>query len=136
MSRALIVHESLTAAQLLALNLELEGHEPAVAPDGEAALARLAGERFDVLVAGSLLRGLISGAELCRKARELAPASGALLVLLCAPGADLESEMAAARADAAFVDPAEPEELLQALQELIGQKSIALLQRRTANPAA
>ena len=59
MSRILIVEDERHIADGLCFNLEAEGHEAAVAPDGEQALALLLEERrpFDVVILDVMLPG-------------------------------------------------------------------------------
>jgi DNA-binding response OmpR family regulator len=59
MSRILIVEDERHIADGLRFNLEAEGHEAAIAPDGEAALGIILGERrpFDVVILDVMLPG-------------------------------------------------------------------------------
>ncbi|HZP42286.1 MAG TPA: response regulator, partial [Candidatus Binatia bacterium] len=50
MARILLVEDELNMARTLAKNLERAGHAVEHAPHGEAALARLAEARFDVVL--------------------------------------------------------------------------------------
>jgi len=59
MSRVLIVEDEQHLADGLRFNLEAEGHEASVVPDGESALATLIGEQqpFDVVILDVMLPG-------------------------------------------------------------------------------
>ncbi|MBI3049119.1 MAG: response regulator transcription factor [Acidobacteria bacterium] len=59
MSRILIVEDEQHIAEGLRFNLEAEGHEATIAPDGERALALLLGERcrFDAVILDVMLPG-------------------------------------------------------------------------------
>src|SRR5687768_9629908 len=63
--RVLVVEDSPTQARLLCLILQAEGFVVEVAPEAEAALARLRAEAFDLVVSDVLMPGL-TGFELCR----------------------------------------------------------------------
>ena len=59
MSRILIVEDEQHLAEGVRFNLEAEGHEATIVPDGEGALAMLLGERrpFDVVILDVMLPG-------------------------------------------------------------------------------
>src|SRR3970040_1878909 len=59
MSRILIVEDEQHIAEGVRFNLEAEGHEATIVPDGEGALAMLLGERrpFDVVILDVMLPG-------------------------------------------------------------------------------
>ena len=66
--RILIVEDEAHIADGLKFNLEAEGYETEMAPDGEAALAILAGGGFDAVVLDIMLPG-IDGFEVARQMR-------------------------------------------------------------------
>jgi DNA-binding response OmpR family regulator len=70
MSRILVVEDEAHLAEGLQFNLEAEGHEVEIAPDGVAAAARLAeAERpLDLMILDLMLPGM-SGFEVARRAR-------------------------------------------------------------------
>jgi DNA-binding response OmpR family regulator len=70
MSRILVVEDEAHLAEGLQFNLEAEGHEVEIAPDGIAAAARLAeAERpLDLMILDLMLPGM-SGFEVARRAR-------------------------------------------------------------------
>jgi DNA-binding response OmpR family regulator len=67
--KILIVEDEEHLADGLRFNVEAEGHEAAVAADGQAALDRLAGERFDAVVLDVMLPR-VDGFEVARRMRE------------------------------------------------------------------
>jgi two-component system alkaline phosphatase synthesis response regulator PhoP len=70
MSRILIVEDEQHLADGLRFNLQAEGHDALIAPDGERALALILGERqpVDVVILDVMLPGL-DGYEVCRRIR-------------------------------------------------------------------
>jgi CheY-like chemotaxis protein len=80
--RVLVAHERPAVCRVVARVLEQEGFVVAFAQDGDAALARLAAERWDALVVDVALPG-IPGYELCERAHGFA-STGARVVVLVA----------------------------------------------------
>lgn len=68
MARVLVVDDEPSLLFLSRLSLELAGHEVAEAPDGAAALERLAQSDFDVVVT-DLMMPVLDGNELLRRLR-------------------------------------------------------------------
>ena len=79
MAKVLVVEDDDHIAQGLRFNLELEGHDVAVARDGQEAVDRLAGEdpAFELVILDLMLPRM-SGFEVARRAR----ASGNLVAIL------------------------------------------------------
>jgi len=69
MRKALIIDDDAALAATLQAALESEGFKVRHEADGEAALARITGEKFDLVVLDLVLPGL-GGLEVCRKMRE------------------------------------------------------------------
>ncbi len=69
MRKALIIDDDAALAATLQAALESEGFKVRLEVDGEAGWARLAGEKFDLVVLDLVLPGL-GGLEVCRKMRE------------------------------------------------------------------
>ena len=76
----LIVEDDPMARALLADSLHTAGHEVAIAPDGDAALALCRRVRLDLIVADWIMPGM-DGVELCRRLKA-DPALRALYVIL------------------------------------------------------
>lgn len=68
--RILIVEDEKHLAEALAHNLKFEGYDAFVVGDGEAALERLTGEDWDLVLLDIMLPGM-SGLEVCDRLREL-----------------------------------------------------------------
>jgi signal transduction histidine kinase len=71
-TRILLVEDDDVVRTSIAESLQALGHVVRQAADGTAALARLAGERPDLMITDYLMPGM-TGAELMRKAREVHP---------------------------------------------------------------
>jgi len=71
MRRILVIEDDPDIARMLALNLRVEGYAVVVEEDGEAGLARLCAETFDLLVLDLMLPG-IDGLAICREVRRMA----------------------------------------------------------------
>ncbi len=66
--RILVVEDSATQAAALAGLLEESGYETVVAPDGDAALAAIRSERFDLVLSDIVMPGM-TGYEVCRRVK-------------------------------------------------------------------
>ena len=86
MPRVLVVEDSPTQAQQLALILEDAGFEVEIAPDAERGFARLAHDRFDLVLSDLLLPG-DSGFDLCRRIKA-DPHLRGIPVVVCTSQAD------------------------------------------------
>ncbi len=80
-ARILVVEDDPKTAELVALYLRHAGHRVEVEHRGDRALARLGGERFDLLVLDLMLPG-VDGLELCRRARAGEAANGRVGIVL------------------------------------------------------
>ena len=69
--RILVIEDDPDIARMLVLNLRVEGYAVEVDRDGEAGLARLRSEDFDLLVLDLMLPG-IDGLAVCREVRRMA----------------------------------------------------------------
>jgi DNA-binding response OmpR family regulator len=69
MKKILIVEDEEHLATGLGFNIEAEGHEASIAPDGETALEMIGKSRFDAIVLDIMLPG-IDGFEVARRLRE------------------------------------------------------------------
>src|SRR5262245_40777610 len=86
MPRVLVVEDSPTQAQQLALILEDAGFDVEIAPDAERGFARLAHDRFDLVLSDLLLPG-DSGFDLCRRIKA-DPHLRGIPVVVCTSQAD------------------------------------------------
>src|SRR5258706_524460 len=87
--RILVVDDQATVAEMTAGLLRALGHEVQVALDGEAALERLSGARFDLVLCDIMMPGM-DGYEVCRRRR--ADAATALLPVVLVTSLDPQSE--------------------------------------------
>src|ERR1700676_4040026 len=81
MPRILVVEDSPTQAQRLALILQDAGFDVKAAGDAEEGFARLAGERFDLVLTDLILPGE-SGFALCRRVKATSEFRGTPVVVI------------------------------------------------------
>ena len=118
--KTLVVDDYDAAGEATALFLEMEGHEVARAASGEEALALLTTDRsFCFIVSDWDMRPGMSGDELIRGVRELAPGIAAVMTSGDAYG---DAEKAAKEVGAVFLSkPFSREELLLAIQQALAE---------------
>ncbi len=87
--RVLVVDDVASVRELAAWYLRAEGLRPAVAADGEAALAHLTRERVDVVITDVLMPGM-TGSELARRLDALSPPPAIVFMTGYADPRDLE----------------------------------------------
>jgi signal transduction histidine kinase/ActR/RegA family two-component response regulator len=113
--KLMLVDDNEDAAMTLGLLLEASGHAVTVVHDPVDALARAAGERFDVFLLDIGLPGM-SGVELARRLRQLPGTEQAVLMAISGYGQSSDRHDAEeAGFDRYFVKPVDAEELLGAL---------------------
>jgi CheY-like chemotaxis protein len=121
MARVLLADDVPLMIEALVTALESEGHQIAVATDGEAASALLANENFDIAVL-DIWMPKKSGLDVLKTLRQLKPEVPVILISGGGPGATLEQATAIAdmyRADRVLYKPFEDEELLSAIAQLV-----------------
>ncbi len=114
----LVVDDERAVRESLRRALELEGYETELAEDGEAALARLAGEPAPEAVILDILMPGIDGLEVCRRVRAT---GNAVPVLMLTAAAEIDSRVAGldAGADDYLPKPFALAELLARLRALL-----------------
>jgi CheY-like chemotaxis protein/anti-sigma regulatory factor (Ser/Thr protein kinase) len=113
--KLLLVDDNEDAAMTLGLLLEASGHAVTVVHDPHDALARAAGERYDVFLLDIGLPGM-SGVELARRLRKLPGTERAVLMAISGYGQSSDRiDAEEAGFDRYFVKPVDAEELLGAL---------------------
>jgi DNA-binding response OmpR family regulator len=112
----LLVEDDARVADFIGRGMRSEGWQVSIATDGEAALAMLDTERFDVVVLDRMLPG-ISGIEVCRRIRARQDATS--ILMLSALG-DVEDRVSGLRigVDDYLAKPFDFNELLVRVQEL------------------
>lgn len=125
-NRILIVEDEAPQAEMLAYNLEKQGFEVAVAPNGEDALALVRAGAFDAVVLDWMLPDL-SGIEVCRQLRS-EPATRVLPILMLTARGEEEDRVRGIEtgADDYLVKPYSVRELIARIHALL----------RRANPGA
>jgi len=113
----LVVDDERTIQDSIAWCLRADGHDVRTAPDGEQAMAIMAGQDFDVVISDIIMPG-VSGIELLRKARALQPQK--LFVLITA-FATVETAVEALREGASdyIVKPFKLDELRLRVRRLL-----------------
>lgn len=118
--RILIVDDEPNIVLSLEYLLKRAGHETAVAPDGEAALAALA-ERTPDLVVLDVMLPKLNGFELCERIRADPRWSGTKVLMLTARGRDTEvARGLRLGADAYVTKPFSTKDLMARVDELLG----------------
>jgi PAS domain S-box-containing protein len=113
--RILVVDDNADAAQMIAMLLQMLGHETAVEYDPLQALAAVRERRFDTFILDIGLPGM-DGHELARQIRELPGAADALFIALTGYGQEHNRKMSGeAGFHRHFVKPVDIDVLAQAL---------------------
>jgi CheY-like chemotaxis protein len=123
MATILIADDMMPVAEAMQLALARQGHDCVLVGDGDAALAAIEGQRFDLLVLDVWMPRR-SGLEVLKQVRATQPDLPVVLVSGGGSGATLEQATAVAdlyRADRMLYKPFEDEELVQAIASLLAQ---------------
>lgn len=121
MARILLADDVPLMVEAVVAALESEGHQVAVAADGDAAIQLLTSENFDIAVL-DIWMPKKSGLDVLKALRQLKPDMPVILISGGGPGATLEQATAIAdiyRADCVLYKPFEDEELLSAIVQLV-----------------
>lgn len=122
----LVVEDDPRTASLIALYLEREGYETAVARDGEEAL-RLARQLVPLFVILDLMLPLLDGWEVCRKLRE---SSDVPILMLTARGEEIDRVLGLMiGADDYMVKPFSPRELVARVKAILRRVQPAARER-------
>ncbi len=124
MARLLVVDDEPTNLEVVQVIAEAAGHEVVLAANGQIALDRLAGDRFDLLLV-DVLMPVMDGIRFTRAVRADAihgrvPILG---VTAKASAAD-QSEMLAAGMDVILLKPFRRKSLLEAMDGLLGRQQM------------
>jgi chemosensory pili system protein ChpA (sensor histidine kinase/response regulator) len=129
MAKILLIDDDQTLRELLALTLQLEGHEIVVAENGEAGLRNLretgvAGVgRFD-LVTVDFLMPAMDGLRFLRALQaEFGAAAPPVVAVTAVRRADVRNELAAAGAAAVVCKPVQRDELLAILSTVMQSRA-------------
>jgi DNA-binding response OmpR family regulator len=90
MSHVLVVEDDVHIRELIALHLGLEGLETSAVADGRAALTRLGGTRFDLVVLDLMLPG-VDGVTICKSLRRSGPNTDTPVLMLTARGEEADT---------------------------------------------
>ena len=112
--------DSASVRQMVAFTLQQSGHEVVQAVDGQDALAKLAGQRVDMLITDLNMPNL-DGIELIKGARALPACKFIPIVMLTTESQDArKQEGKAAGATGWIVKPFKPEQLLAVVKKVLG----------------
>ena len=121
----MVVDDSATIRDLIAVNLELEGYDVDTAEDADACLAHLArvfaGElpMPDIFLLDVVMPGL-NGVELTRRLKADPLTAGVPVLIVSASAQQRDFEVArAAKADGYLTKPFDPDELVSKVAQLI-----------------
>jgi DNA-binding response OmpR family regulator len=120
--RVLVVDDDPQVLRLMRVNLELEGYDVVSAPDGEEALEAVVTERPDVVVCDVMMPG-VDGLTVLRNVRANPKTSKIPFVVVSAKAQ--RSDVKAALdmgADRYITKPFDPQELLDAVEQLLNGK--------------
>lgn len=119
--RILVADDEAHIRHIVSMKLSNAGYEVVTAEDGEESL-ELALADPPGLIITDFQMPYLTGLEMCLKLREAHSAEQVPVLMLTARGFDIEpDEMAAAGISGVLSKPFSPREVLQKVQELIGQ---------------
>ncbi len=123
--KILIVDDVATNRIVLKVRLTAAGYLPQLAPDGRAALGRIAADRPDLVLLDLSLPDM-TGADLLARLRA-DPQTAGLPVIVLSAGSDKAARVAAFRAgaDAFLTKPVEDQTLLARIRSLLRQKELS-----------
>ncbi|MBV8029924.1 MAG: response regulator [Betaproteobacteria bacterium] len=119
MASILVVDDSTTMRQMVAFTLTSAGHDVTEAPDGNQALAKAKGKKFDLVITDVNMPGM-NGIDLVQSLRALPDCKFIpILVLTTEAGAELKQKGRSAGATGWIVKPFNPEVLLDTLKKVL-----------------
>jgi len=119
--KILIIDDDAFIRRPLEFILREEGFAPVTAVDGEDGLAKLEGEKPDLIVLDLMMPGL-DGFEVCRRVRTDPRFSSIPVILLTAKGQESDSERGLAAGATEFMSkPYSPSELLRRVREILSE---------------
>jgi len=133
MAKILIVDDEEIARVTLADILRLEGHEIAIASNGDAAVSALQSQPFDLMVLDLKMPGK-SGMEVLRAVVDTLP-NLSIIVLTAYGTMDSAIQAIRYRVHDYILKPADPMQIVQSIERAIAQKGDPSLVRETSNRA-
>lgn len=118
--RVLVVDDDPQVLRLMRVNLELEGYDVVSAPDGQEALEAVLSERPDLVVCDVMMPG-VDGLTVLRNLRSNPRTSKIPFVVVSAKAqrSDIKAALDMG-ADRYITKPFDPQELLDAVENLLG----------------
>ncbi|MBI3458040.1 MAG: response regulator [Candidatus Rokubacteria bacterium] len=119
--KVLIVEDEATQALFLTSRLSAHGFQVCSAMNGDEGLRKAFAERPDLILMDIILPGM-SGVELCQRLKEAPETRHIPIILVTASGmSNLEARCRVFGVDACVVKPYEMPELLEKIQQLLGE---------------
>ncbi|MDB9528785.1 response regulator [Oscillatoria sp. CS-180] len=119
MSTALIVEDSLTDKELLALCLKDSGIDVRTATNAEEAFDQVKNNQFDIIILDIVLPDR-SGFEICRELKEDEATKKVPVIICSTKGSDMDKFWGMKQgADAYLAKPINHEELIRAVRQLV-----------------
>ncbi len=123
MGKILVVDDSITAAKFVESVLLSAGHAPVLASDGDEAVARLAAEKFDLIILDVVMPKK-NGYQLCREIKHTDQYKDIPVVMLTTKSLDADKFWAARQgADDYLIKPCNPDALLRVVNKYLGNRA-------------
>lgn len=121
MARILVVDDEPALLRLLKMNLEMEGHEPFLAGDGETAMARIESEQPDVVLLDVMMPAL-DGWQVLQRLSESSMAKKPKVIVVTAKVGDRNVAKAFELGAADFIPkPFDLNELIERIDVVLGR---------------
>ena len=119
MAKVLVVDDDRVIQQLLVVNLELEGFDVETASDGEEAVKKILGKKYD-LVLLDIMMPKLDGREVCRRVKADPKGKDVPIIFLSARAQDLDVRQGYDLGVAAYVTkPFDPVELIDIVTRVL-----------------
>ena len=121
MKKILIVDDQLEVRELVDVTLRVEDYQIFQAKSGEEAVEIAQAEKPDLIIMDVMMPGGIDGFEATRQIKNNPETKDCSILMLTAKGQDMDKENGAkAGADAYFVKPFSPLDLIKKIEEILG----------------
>jgi len=122
MKKILVVDDQLEVRELVEATLNIGDYEIHKAGDGESALKMAAKTHPDLIILDVMMPGSIDGYEVCRRLRANPETATSSIVMLTARGQEADRQKGKeVGADDYFAKPFSPLELLNKVEEMLGE---------------
>jgi len=122
MKKILIVDDQLEVRELVEVTLNIGDYRIFKAADGKSALEIARDAKPDLVILDVMMPGNIDGYEVCRRLKSDPTTASSRIVMLTARGRDADRDQGKeVGADDYFVKPFSPLELLNKVEEILGE---------------